>query len=396
VIIGTPHAPSNPAGFGIAVIDSGPYIPALTIYRNRVIGHYTLAGDHYEAAEPNISLPSPLARLMMDTLGVNQDYASSIDTAELAGNVVRKYNLSIGGDYAHKHGDWIFNALAELNPLAYFLLFHEDGLFSTGKSATDKGKSFGELVCAIRDVDGAANLHSYFRNRGKSIANIINDARAKGANIRFVNLSAGYDRDETVKVTTKVKCPEIQFTIDEIIEFQRAYAEFLEQIAAADVVLVQAAVENAGERITEANWEQWYADCAPIVNRVRVGYAFGATDAPAIERLDGFMNNALRCIDILVGMGWNDMETWTDRAFAISSLGLAHSRTYFVGSSIAAPLGLSLVAQFWQQGHEQLDSAHLAAAFRSDLSGIPIFKDVLEDHLFLNSREDYINNLPSR
>jgi hypothetical protein len=383
-----PQAPLT-GGFGIAIVDEGGYISSSTIYRDRVLGHYTLVGDHFKAIEPEISLPSPVASLMRDTLAANPEYASSVDTADLAMQFALKYNKLFPVEYSRTHGDLTFNALAELNPSAYFLIFHLDGSFNNDGNG-DVNPSYEQLACSLREPEGPAKLHAFYRTLGKSIADIIGEARAKGVDIRFVNLAAGLDPVDSQNLIRNV-CPELQFTTDELTEIQRADAEFLEQIASSDAVLVQAALYAASE-ITEANWQQWYSDCAPIANRVRVGYALGTKDMLATERIDLSMHNGLRCIDLLVGMGWMDPEIPTDSAFKLSSFGTGHGKGAFWGTSIAAPLGLSVLAQYWQEGHKQYNSQSLAAAFRADSNGTPPIRDILEDHLFLNSRNDYVNN----
>jgi hypothetical protein len=381
------NASPSPTGFGIAIIDSGAYISSLTIYRDRVLGHYAPVGDHYEAFDPEIALPGPMARLMGETLAANPEYASSVDTADLARQLRRKYNLVLSYEYYGTHGDWVFNPLAELNPSAYFLLFHED---------KDDSDEFQRLACAVREPDGPSKVHAFWRGRGQSIARIIGDARVRGADIRFVNLSAGLMPDDTPRLTQRL-CPTMQFTTDELTEIQRAYAEYIEQIAAADVVLVQASLLDASAAITDGNWQQWYSDCEPIPNRVRVGYAVGAKGAQAVGRIDDHTRSGLRCIDLLIGLGYSDLETATERAVWTSTLGTGHAQSPMIfGTSMAAPFGLSVIAHYWQNGHRQDDSRALAAAFRSDASGLPAIRDIVEDHLFLNVRDDYVNNLQAR
>lgn len=378
----------SPGGFGIAVIDSGAYIASMTLYRDRVLGHYAPVDDHYEAIDPQISLPAPVVDLLGDTLAANPDYAASVDTVDLAGPFRRKFNLELlSNPYYGSHGDWVVNPLAEMNPSAYFLLFHED---------RDESGQAQRLTCAIRQSDGPAHLRAFWRARGQSVARIIDSSRAGGADIRFVNLSMGIDPEYTVTSTRKI-CPELQFTPDELILIQRAYAEYLEQITAADVVLVQASIYDASAQITEGNWQNWYSDCQSMPNRVRVGYAVGDKGMPAADRIDTHTRAGLHCIDLLVGMGYAELETPTERAVRISTLGTGHAVSPMVfGSSMAAPFGLSVVTHYWANGHERDGAAALAGAFRSNTHGIPVIKDILEDHLFLNSRDDYINNLQRR
>lgn len=334
----------NSSNYRILVIDdSGMALAAYTRYYNRVLenlvegvnGEITTDFRSLEINSTanniltNILNPSDFSFIPSESLKPNQEIFSASFGQELS-NILLQNN-------SRGHSVSIFNFLANNNPQAQFLLYY------------DSQKKWNEIICDYNLKD------EYKLDKLKILlsfqSNFINKKIIEYG-INFISLSEGID-SSYFNIFNKL-CPNIKIKSSFKRSVNKLYFEhfLIKLVENNNVILVQANLSSSS--YVDKNNSDFYSDCQPLKNRIRVGYinSLNRDIPPEGINNDKFKKyllngneNSEQCTDLYINIAVEKQRPFN---FA---LGAVEFSTFNVGttppigadavSSFATPIGLS-------------------------------------------------------
>ncbi|MBF0441054.1 MAG: hypothetical protein HQK54_04050 [Oligoflexales bacterium] len=302
----------------VMVIDKGMIGTSLSAFRNRVIAHYDGYGNPYS---PRVRVPEKYYEIMK-IAGNNIKY---IPYEKKISDELARIGHELMGFMAGpvKHGDAIFNFLAQADKNAFFVIVQENEMDICGffvEAESSKDGIFAERLTGIIERHG----------------------------VKYINLSSGFDIPSFKNRWIQKKCRGTVPDEIELVRYMKNYNEkFIQKLSEYALVVKAGPNIDDGMKLKKHDAD-YFSDCSLRGNIIRVqpividdNLEIPAGGIRQSMARSHFVENSRECTDLYV----RSYSNFNDPRAMLFSPNMLMFLNMGISTSYMAPVALSYLAQ---------------------------------------------------